>query len=268
MAVEVGKIYTSVECGDFLVLCKDNDNINRHPYYKVKFLYTGYERSARYDTILNGNVFDPYFPKICNIGYLGVSDDGSNLDLSLFDRWRNIICRCYDVNNKYYHFYGGKGVTVCERWHCYANFLKDYPLLPGYQDMINNPNIRYHIDKDILQCGIPDYQKVYSPTTCMLVPAFMNSVQNAKDHFEEHSNKYFNVIKKNNKYNVEIQINNERHRIGRYQDPIVAANAANHARELFGLEVLNTGIPYIPKEEVNAQNLRSVKKVMVRDIKK
>ena len=56
---------------------------------------------------------------------------------------------------------------------------------------------------------------------------------------------------------------------------IVAANASNHARRPYGLP-LNTGIPYIPPEEVSALNMRKhlaemcsiVKKEMVKIINK
>ena len=268
MAIEIGKVYPSTESGNFVVLCKDEEasKLYHHTYYKIQFLYTGYEKSVRYDVIKRGNAYDPYFPKICGIGYLGETDDGSTIDMTLFRNWENILQRCYDINSQYYYAYGGKGVTVCPRWHCYANFLKDYPNLPGYKDMISHPEIRYHIDKDILQQNIPDCQKVYSPETCMLVPAYLNSVQVAKDHFHEHDNEYYNVYYRKGKYDVTLQINGMTYRIGRYEDPIVAANAANHARELFGIGILNTNVPYISKEEVNAQNTKSVKKTMVRFI--
>ena len=33
--------------------------------------------------------------------------------------------RCYKDQDKDYPRYGGRGVTVCERWHDYANFVAD-----------------------------------------------------------------------------------------------------------------------------------------------
>ncbi len=39
--------------------------------------------------------------------------------------WLSIHKRCYDSNNKMYGFYGGAGVSVCERWGVYENFFDD-----------------------------------------------------------------------------------------------------------------------------------------------
>ena len=34
--------------------------------------------------------------------------------------------RCYDLTNKYYSNYGGRGITVCDRWRVsFENFLAD-----------------------------------------------------------------------------------------------------------------------------------------------
>lgn len=33
--------------------------------------------------------------------------------------------RCNGVNNKDYHYYGGRGITVCDRWNDFLNFKED-----------------------------------------------------------------------------------------------------------------------------------------------
>ena len=72
------------------------------------------------------------------------------------------------------------------------------------------------------------------------------------------------VIYHHGAYNVEIQINGVVHRIERYKDPIVAANAANYARLFYGLEILNKNIPIIPKEIVNSQNIRKKQEIVTK----
>lgn len=39
--------------------------------------------------------------------------------------WRGMMARCYQGSHQKYHRYGGRGISVCERWHTYSNFLED-----------------------------------------------------------------------------------------------------------------------------------------------
>lgn len=43
----------------------------------------------------------------------------------LFGRWVNMIRRCGDPTNARYADYGGRGITVCERWQDPAAFIAD-----------------------------------------------------------------------------------------------------------------------------------------------
>lgn len=42
-----------------------------------------------------------------------------------YQSWSNIIQRCTNPNHKYYYNYGGREITVCERWMKFENFLED-----------------------------------------------------------------------------------------------------------------------------------------------
>lgn len=39
--------------------------------------------------------------------------------------WANMIQRCTNPNNTHYDRYGGRGITVCDRWRDFALFVKD-----------------------------------------------------------------------------------------------------------------------------------------------
>ena len=43
----------------------------------------------------------------------------------LFQVWQDMIQRCTNKNNKNYKYYGGRGITVCDRWFGLVNFIVD-----------------------------------------------------------------------------------------------------------------------------------------------
>lgn len=42
-----------------------------------------------------------------------------------YQTWSDMRKRCTNPNQKDYHMYGGRGISVCERWNDYQNFLDD-----------------------------------------------------------------------------------------------------------------------------------------------
>lgn len=44
---------------------------------------------------------------------------------STYHIWRTMKQRCLNPNATAYHRYGGRGITVCERWLTFENFLAD-----------------------------------------------------------------------------------------------------------------------------------------------
>jgi hypothetical protein len=42
-----------------------------------------------------------------------------------YHRWRQMNERCRNPEHQAYKNYGGRGITVCERWHTFANWLED-----------------------------------------------------------------------------------------------------------------------------------------------
>lgn len=58
----------------------------------------------------------------------------------VYRAWEALRNRCENPNNRAYADYGGRGITVCERWSKFANFLHDMgEPLPGQSiDRIDN----------------------------------------------------------------------------------------------------------------------------------
>ena len=47
-----------------------------------------------------------------------------------YNSWCAMIQRCTNPKHENYRHYGGRGITVCERWRSSANFLSDMGLKP------------------------------------------------------------------------------------------------------------------------------------------
>lgn len=56
-----------------------------------------------------------------------------------YNSWDAMIQRCHNPNTKGYHYYGGRGITVCDRWRSsFENF---------YADMGPKPTPKHSIDR-------------------------------------------------------------------------------------------------------------------------
>jgi len=44
---------------------------------------------------------------------------------NLYGTWANMRDRCRNKNHKFYHRYGGRGISVCARWGDFSVFLSD-----------------------------------------------------------------------------------------------------------------------------------------------
>lgn len=66
--------------------------------------------------------------------------------------WMKIIARCTNPNDHSYNNYGGRGITICERWrHNFKAFL---------EDMGPRPSPEHSVDR------FPDHNGNYEPSNC------------------------------------------------------------------------------------------------------
>ena len=67
-------------------------------------------------------------------------------DSPTWNTWKNMIGRCKNPKPKSHWRYAGRGITVCDRWQTFENFLADMGERPDGMtlDRIDN-NGHYHI---------------------------------------------------------------------------------------------------------------------------
>jgi len=111
--------------------------------------------------IKTGELKNPFHPSVFNIAYFGSGDYSSKH--ASYTTWNDMIARCYSTNNlnknRCY-----KDVTVCTQWLNFQEFAKWYDT--KYKED------GWQLDKDLLS---DPNNKVYSPTTCVLIPKVLNS---------------------------------------------------------------------------------------------
>ena len=114
-----------------------------------------------------GSVKNPYFKSVCGVGCVGVGKykpSVNSIHTPEYSAWKSMIRRCYSKNtHERQPTY--KDCYVCDEWHNFQNFAEWYVKQPYYSD-------NYQLDKDLLVDG----NKVYSPETCILAPALLNSI--------------------------------------------------------------------------------------------
>lgn len=199
-----GKVFKSENFGYFKIIQKIDLVIGykgKEPYYEIEFVNTGYRTLATSNSIRHGRVKDKYVPTIANIGYIGdyFGNITSSEALILYRTWNDMLNRCYNPSDKDYPLYGGIGISVNLRWHCFMNFYIDAKQLSNYDKKAIYPS-QYQLDKDYLQFNIPKSQRIYSKETCM----WLSKADNFMIANRERTNGYYGVVYRDNRYHTII----------------------------------------------------------------
>ncbi|MGG2091360.1 hypothetical protein AB1283_26085 [Bacillus sp. S13(2024)] len=159
----IGKVYKNNAGQEYKVIHIAGTVRNGVKKYRIRFLKTGYERDIEKVEIKRGKIKDRYAPSVFGIGIIG------NYNVKDYKReyslWSGMLERCYDTNSTGYSSYGAKGVTVCDRWHHFENFLHDLSLVDrfNYEEFYGG---NLYLDKDLKQQSTPLGERVYSLHTC------------------------------------------------------------------------------------------------------
>jgi hypothetical protein len=118
-----------------LTILNTGQIFNTYRYYALCKCECGKEKFIRIDSIRSGHTIS------CGCEQLISATKHGCWHSPIFNNWRNMMDRCFNPLNKRFHDYGGRGITVCERWQNIINFIKD--MEPTYKegltiDRINN----------------------------------------------------------------------------------------------------------------------------------
>jgi hypothetical protein len=140
-----------------------------HSKHVVVVFQDGAQKVVANKELRNGIIKNNFHPEIYGVGYLGEGPfssgcKGQKGSSKEYHVWTDMLKRCYDssLHEKQPTY---KGCSVSEGWLNFQNFAAWLTKQTGFKE-------GWHLDKDIICTG----NKIYSPSTCTLVPQEINNL--------------------------------------------------------------------------------------------
>ena len=221
----VGKVCKSKSSGDFKIV-KYNDSRN----VEIQFINTGFETTVQLGDIRSGKVKDPYTPSVFGVGVAGTKYPNrvNGRKTKEYVLWCHMFERCYsDAYKKKYPTY--EGCEVSENFKSYEYFYEWCHKQVGF-------NKEWHLDKDLLIKG----NKVYSESTCVFIPAEINSLLTKRCASRGEYSIGVCWDKKANAFKASVNKNKgKQEHLGYFKTELEAFNAYKTAKEAFVKEQAN-----------------------------
>ena len=263
--INLNKTYLSDNYGPYKVLEVIKGKTKVGTKAKIQFLYTNNIKEVQLFHAINGDICDELAPNRIPLDTTILDEYDKMIKFKRFSYavWREMMRRCTNVNSDNYYAYGGSGVTVCEEWNDYNNFVTYLPYISQYEKWLRFPTL-YQLDKDYLQQDIPHDKRIYSAQTCIFL-YYMDNTNLAKIEYRRNNelkSEYFGVHQEtNDTYSAQMLINGNHTYLGTFDDKIVAANVYNYWAEQchnYELVPLLNNVPYISNQEFLKHNTNPI----------
>jgi hypothetical protein len=146
------------------------------------------------ETIVAGAKFNYGSTKSCGcaqreaVGSLNRTHGKANKE-NEYAIWKNMRGRCNNPNDAAFYNYGGRGITVCERWNDYSNFIAD---------MGRRPSKKHSLDRI-------DNTQGYSPDNCRWVTRDIQNRNKRTSKILTYNGESLNSIDMAKKYGINYQ---------------------------------------------------------------
>jgi hypothetical protein len=96
----------------------------------------------------------------CLRGKLNITHgEASGKKTKEYKTWTGMATRCYNTGHHKYPIYGGRGISICDRWrHSYENFLADMGRAPSLKHSIDRPDVNGNYEPGNARWATPQEQ--------------------------------------------------------------------------------------------------------------
>lgn len=105
-----------------------------------------------------------------------------------FSIWHSMKQRCLNPNNNHYSFYGGRGITVCDKWLTFGGFWED--MQEGYADNLTIDRIDVNGNYEKSNCRWATIKEQASNRRTNIIITINNVTQTFKEHCEKYGINY------------------------------------------------------------------------------
>lgn len=118
--------------------------------------------------------------------------------------WRDMLGRCYNPRRKCWKHYGGRGISVCPRWHKFENFFEDMGDAPIGLTLDRWPNNNGNYEPENCRWATLKQQSRNKRNTRWVT--FNGKRLSLKDHCDQLGRSYYTTIQRITKLHWPVEL--------------------------------------------------------------